>query len=288
MEVSIMFKNHLYFIIAIFIALLFTCFSCKDSTDADEDDNNTTFPTPTVLAGNWIASKVEFTNQENPSQKIDISQQGGSASITIETNGHYTFNVLISGETPSVETGTIIGVSSQVIEFRSNNGVTHSRAYTYSTTVFTLQDEYSDFDFDGDDTNESATLYIILQRSLPNVSDIVGTWNATQFEFTNAGDTTEKVDIIPLGGGLILVIGSQATYSATISLPGENPIVETGQIIAKTSTTILLLPNNDDSYSFNYSRVGNILTLINENSDFDFDDTGNEIPAILKIILAKQ
>ena len=87
---------------------------------------------------------------------------------------------------------------------------------------------------------------------------------------------------------LILVIGSQATYSATISLPGENPIVETGQIIAKTSTTILLLPNNDDSYSFNYSRVGNILTLINENSDFDFDDTGNEIPAILKIILAKQ
>ena len=151
-----------------------------------------------------------------------------------------------------------------------------------------MQDEYSDFDFDGDDTNESATLYIILQRSLPNVSDIVGTWNATQFEFTNAGDTTEKVDIIPLGGGLILVIGSQATYSATISLPGENPIVETGQIIAKTSTTILLLPNNDDSYSFNYSRVGNILTLINENSDFDFDDTGNEIPAILKIILAKQ
>ena len=283
-----MFKDNFNFFLTLLIALLFISYSCKNSTDADGDDNNNTIPSPSVLAGSWIASKAEFTNQANQSQKVDIIPQGGSVSITIETNGHYTFNILIPGKAPSVETGTIIGVSSQVIEFRSNNGVTHSRAYTYSTTVFTLQDEYSNFDFDGDDINEPATLYIILQRTLPNVSDIVGTWNATQFEFTNAADTTEKVDIIPLGGGLIWVVGSQATYSATIKFPGENPFVETGQIIAKTSTTILLLPSDGDSYSFNYSRVGNILTLINEHADFDFDDNGVDEPAILKIILEKQ
>lgn len=284
-------KNRFNFTIAIFVALLLLGINCKDATDSDGDNNNnntTTIPTPSQLAGVWTASKAEFTDKANPSQKIDIIQQGGSVSLTVETNGHYTFNVNIPGEPPSTETGTIIRVNTQFITFDSANGGTHALAYTYSGTALTLMNENSYFDFNNDNIDEPATLYIILQRSLPNVSDIVGTWNATKFEFTNAADTTEKVDIIPLGGGLNLIISSQATYNATIKFPGETPIVETGQIIAKTSTTILLLPNNGDSYSFDYVLSQNMLTLINENADFDFDDDGVDEPAILFILLVRQ
>ena len=58
--------------------------------------------------------------------------------------------------------------------------------------------------------------------------DIIGTWNATEFVFSNFDDPVVDFDVIDAGGDLSVVIRADGTYTLTVSLPFAEPEVING------------------------------------------------------------
>jgi len=107
------------------------------------------------------------------------------------------------------------------------------------------------------------------------LSDIVGSWKATSSVHTNNANAAESFDIIANGGEIrftLLAHGGVRTwidfgdfhdeYDSQASISGDiltNTPVESGRPIRR----------------FIVSKVGNTLTLINENDAFDFTLSGD-------------
>lgn len=121
----------------------------------------------------------------------------------------------------------------------------------------------------------------------PTVEQLAGTWTATKFEFTNKSNTSQKVDLVTLGGVFTLTIDSSGAYTATIVLPGEPPDVDTGVITTITGNSITIDSDSDDPEVLSFTYSGNSMTLVSDNSEFDFNDDGVETPAIATIVLVR-
>ena len=263
------FYPNICFTIVIFV-LLFTC--GKESTGPDGDQPG--IPVPSELAGTWTATSAEFTSQASPVQRQNILQQGGSVSLVIEGNGGYLLTISEDGVPPVSENGFISRIDNIDITFTPVNGTVYDQAYTYNITTLQLVNATAQYDFDHDGTMEAATCSITFRRVEPDIANLVGTWTATRYQFTNTADTSQKVEIISLGGSLTLSITPQRAYSATTVFPGQAPLTENGTIINKTVNSILLQPYGDDTYVVSYTLSGNLLTVVDHSGDYDFNGDG--------------
>ena len=70
-------------------------------------DNDNTGPTLSDLAGNWSATKAQFTLDANPAISLDVVQVGGTVTLVVTNDGKFTFTGALPGAPgPIVVTGT--------------------------------------------------------------------------------------------------------------------------------------------------------------------------------------
>ncbi len=119
------------------------------------------------------------------------------------------------------------------------------------------------------------------------IETLTGTWNATQFQFTNMGDPTETVDIIAFGTAFTIVVAAGGDYVATFREPGELPESEQGTISVVGDVITISESGQGSPTPFSAVRNGDTLTLTNTDEEFDFDEDGTEEPASLRIVLRK-
>ncbi|NIV94843.1 hypothetical protein GWN42_19135 [candidate division KSB1 bacterium] len=120
------------------------------------------------------------------------------------------------------------------------------------------------------------------------ITDLVGTWTATKFEFTNEVDPDQKIDLIQLGGSFILNINSDGEFSAILTVPGESPDTSSGTLRIQNGTLFFDDDSSDDvTAEFTLSRNTLTLTISADDAEIDFDDDGQDDPATLLIILQR-
>jgi hypothetical protein len=115
--------------------------------------------------------------------------------------------------------------------------------------------------------------------------DIVGTWNATDFVFSNFEDPVVDFDVIVMGGDVTIVIRADGTYTITFTMPESEPEVDDGTWVLDGDQLTFDAGTVDES-AFDVSLDGNTLTIHGEDLEFDFGD-GDE-PAQLDATFVRQ
>lgn len=112
--------------------------------------------------------------------------------------------------------------------------------------------------------------------------DIVGTWNATDFVFSNFEDPVVDFDVIDAGGDITIILRADGTYTITsvfLDLDDDGDWVLNGDVLTFDDGTV-------DESAFDVSLDGNTLTIHGEDLEFDFGD-GDE-PAQLDATFVRQ
>ena len=119
-------------------------------------------------------------------------------------------------------------------------------------------------------------------------AEVVGNWEASNYLISNNANPTDLVDLIFEGYNLYLSLQTNGTYSSTLTFPNEPDDTETGTATF-LNNTVTINPSNDDPFTMTYQLVtDSILTFIDPNSTFDFDEDGMDEAATETIILVKQ
>ncbi len=137
------------------VAVLAGVVACGDSTGVTVDD----------LVGSWNASKFEFVNNANSSQRFDFIAQGATLTLTVAAGGAYSVVATDPGQPPDTTSGTIAINGNSITISESGQGSPTTFSFTLSGNTLTLTDTDETFDFDDDGTDESATLTIVFQRT---------------------------------------------------------------------------------------------------------------------------
>jgi hypothetical protein len=127
------------------------------------------------------------------------------------------------------------------------------------------------------------------------LADLVGTWTADQFEFTNQANTAQRFDVVANGGSFEVTVAANGTITGSFDF-----IVDDGTIDGTISVGggVITFINTDvvppDTLSFgNFVLAEDVLTLTDTNQEFPFgmltvppDPT--PLPASLAVVLNRQ
>jgi len=115
------------------------------------------------LVGAWNATQLQFTNVANTAQVFDLVANGGTFTLTLQSNGSFSGTQSLAGQTENFS-GTVT-VSNAVLTLAE---ATETLAFTitaYDGSTITLHSNTNvswDFGFDG--TDEDASMVIVLQK----------------------------------------------------------------------------------------------------------------------------
>ena len=118
-------------------------------------------------------------------------------------------------------------------------------------------------------------------------AEVVGNWEARSYLVSNNANPLDLVDLIQEGYNLFLSIQANGNYSSTFSFPGIPNETESGTATFINST-VTINPSDDDPFTMAYQLSDSIITFIDTNSTFDFDDDGTDEAATESIILVRQ
>ena len=114
------------------------------------------------------------------------------------------------------------------------------------------------------------------------VEDLVGTWNATQYHYTDNANPAGQVDLIPLGASFEMIVVAAGTVAVVFD-DGQGGTSSDSGTFNGTMTTLTI-----GGSTFSAQRSGDVLTLTDATSSYDFDDNGSDEPATLEIQLVRQ
>jgi len=117
-------------------------------------------------------------------------------------------------------------------------------------------------------------------------ADVVGNWDAASYIVSNNNNPAEIVDLIQEGYNLYLSIQANGNYSSTFSFPGFPDDTESGTATFINST-VTINPSDEDPFTMAYQLSDSILTFIDTNSTFDFDDDGTDEAATETIFFVR-
>jgi hypothetical protein len=137
----------LFFVVILPLSFIMSCKS---------DDEPSTERIPEI-AGNWTATKATFNG-------TDVVEEGGSVTLVIQNNGRFTFTIKRSGKADMVFTGKM-GFDEQwlAVEYDTNPGEYEYYDITYDENNLHIGAN-SEFDFDGDGTDEVVIFYLDMVR----------------------------------------------------------------------------------------------------------------------------
>ena len=120
------------------------------------------------------------------------------------------------------------------------------------------------------------------------LENLVGSWRATQFLFTQQSDPSTFFDLIQNSGTVTITISANGTYVGQQSAFGST---ETSSGTITVSSRFVTLTDDDepgDPTQFAATLTGNTLTLTSSDFTFDFDFNGTEEPATLTAVFQRQ
>lgn len=241
------------------------------------------------LAGTWEITALEFTNLVNPGESVDLIGLGGDAALTIAGSGAYTIVVLSAGDDPDVSGGFMV-VEGDVllVTDNANPGETVAFVVTLSGGTLTLVTDEAEYDFGGDDEPEIARLRVAAVGTTgTSVAELAGEWEATEYRIVS--DTrTDTVDVIGSGGSASLTIMEDGQYAASIPVPGEPSLIETGTVYIDDPRLALINAfGSSEPTVLSFQLAGDALSL-EAQGEFDFDSDGNDEAAVFEIAMQRQ
>ena len=109
--------------------------------------------------------------------------------------------------------------------------------------------------------------------------DLEGTWTASVYEFTDNANSQNVIDIIQRDGASFTLTVDAAGSASTLLDDGVGSSSSDSGTLNSSGTTLTLA-----GASFGASRSGDVLTLTNPASQFDFE-SGSSVAATHRIIL---
>ncbi len=138
-----------------------------------------------------------------------------------------------------------------------------------------------------------AVLAACSDNTEPNPCDpFEGTWNATTFTYTLNADPNVVVDVRDFGASIQLTADDNCSYTGSAVIPPATTAVDLMGTFTLGDGTLTL---NEQivttlSQTFDYTLNGNTLTLVNDDSSFDFNQDGEVTAgeaATLTIVLTR-
>lgn len=120
------------------------------------------------------------------------------------------------------------------------------------------------------------------------LADLVGTWDATSVVYESLDNPLLRFDLVALGGSLTLTVAANGDYTATIQPPGEAPETETGTVTVSGNVIDLNVDGIPETVEFDFTLLGNTLTMVTESEEFDFDGDDIDDPARLTVVLVRR
>ena len=110
-------------------------------------------------------------------------------------------------------------------------------------------------------------------------SNLVGTWEAIQDEFTSKANTSQKADAVADGqGGITLTIQSSGSFEVTVFLFGS-PFFTLNGTARVEGNKLTLSFEELGEIEYEYTLENDRLTTIYNDATYDFDGDGTEEPA---------
>jgi hypothetical protein len=117
-----------------------------------------------TLAGSWRATKAEYTNRANTSQKLDIVARGSSVTLVFEPGGAFRMNVIDPGQAGNVVSGTWSATVDVLTIVRAGQTGQTQFDMTLSGSTLTLSGGHVLFDLNDDGAGEECVLDMALVR----------------------------------------------------------------------------------------------------------------------------
>lgn len=120
------------------------------------------------------------------------------------------------------------------------------------------------------------------------LQDLVGTWNATSWQYTDQANAGNKIDLVSEGTQFTLVVASSGQFTLTEEVAPGFTLVITGNVAVQGSNLVLSDPAAPgQSYAVPFTLVGSVLTITDDEESFDFDSDGTEEAATLVQVYQK-
>ncbi len=115
--------------------------------------------------------------------------------------------------------------------------------------------------------------------------ELAGTWDATAASVSNPADPTQTLDLIALGMVFSLTLQADGSLSVSIDI-GDGPDVDTGTYTIDGNEFGMLIQG--DLVSGTIALAGNVLDVsLTSGIEWDFEDTGIDVPATLDLELVR-
>jgi hypothetical protein len=117
-----------------------------------------------TLVGSWRATKAEYTNRSNASQKVDIVARGSIVTLVLEAGGAFRLTIVDPGQAGNVVSGSWTA-SRDVLTIRvaGQNGESQFDM-ALSASTLALTGGHQLFDVNDDGTGEECVLDMALSR----------------------------------------------------------------------------------------------------------------------------
>lgn len=126
--------------------------------------SNPNAPSAQTLAGTWKATRAEFANASNLSQKVEIVALGTTLTLTLDAGGTYSQKITDPGQGGQTTTGT--WSSSKDVLTLKPTGISGNTQFdmSMSGSTLTLNGGHVLFDVNLDGRDEEAILNVTLTR----------------------------------------------------------------------------------------------------------------------------
>ena len=111
--------------------------------------------------------------------------------------------------------------------------------------------------------------------------------NNRSYLVSNNANASEIVDLVQEGFGLLLSIQSNGSYTSVFSIPNMSNETESGTLTF-INNTVTVNPPGEVPFIMAYQVTDTLLTLVDPNSSFDFDDDGMDEDATETILMVRQ
>lgn len=162
--------NPIRFIPLLFAFLILSCSSDDEDVQADQGPDFAI----SELAGTWNATSMTFSFSGQgaiPEPSFyDLIAEGGSATLTVQSNGRFTLTVMPMGEPAESFGGLMYFEDGEFFAIQFDEDPPNDPTYfgaTLSGNTFSLNGgpDTAEWDFDGDGNDEPASVSLVLVKA---------------------------------------------------------------------------------------------------------------------------
>lgn len=123
-----------------------------------------TAPSTAELAGTWRATKVEYVNLANSSQKAELVSSGAVYTLTLTAAGTFTLTGTHPGDDPISLAGNYEATDVLTLNYTSGAMGQAQFDMALNGNTLTLSGGHAPYDVNGDDQDEESLLNMVLAR----------------------------------------------------------------------------------------------------------------------------